>query len=305
VNVLAAMVLLAAVQTAAGGADLRSAIARFQAGDCSGVVAILSPEETPDPAQGDVPYAMLAACYLQLGRLAEGMKVARTGLMAVPQSGVLKRMLGQQLFRENPYSPEAGALLEGAILALPQDPESRHYFAQWAYMNNRDADCVRREREALLSPGLNPTALLQMNTLIGMCEARSGDPDAARAAFEVAWAINKRLPRLDAASAYRYVRFLSDDAGTDQLKAVLDEVLDRAPRHGPVLVERAKLLRREGRAQEAIDAAHLALGGDGNDIASMREAHVVLARSYFMLGQLEKAADEQEWVDRHPVAPTR
>ena len=296
---LATVVLFAGVQTLAGGADRQGAIARFQAGDCSGVIAILSQDKTPDPAEGDVPYAMLAACYPQLGRVAEGMKVVRDGLAALPQSGLLKRMLGQQLFREDPYSPDVGELLEGAMTALPRDPESRHYFAQWAYMNNRDEDCAEREREALRAPDLSPMAQLQMNTLMGMCEGRSGDPDAARAAFEIAREINKSLPRFDASSAYRYARFLSNHAETDQLQTVLGEILVHDPRYGPALLERARLLEREGKTQEAIEAANLALGGDGNDAESIRDAHSILAKSYFMLGQREKAEEEQKWVDEH------
>jgi len=155
---LASVLLFAGVQTLAGGADLQGALAKFQAGDCNGVIAILSQVKTPDPTEGDAPYALLAACYLQQGRVAEGMKVVRDGLVALPQSGLLKRLLGQQLFREDPYNPEAGTLLEGAMTALPRDPESRHYFAQWAHMNNRDEDCAQREREALLAPNLSPMA---------------------------------------------------------------------------------------------------------------------------------------------------
>ena len=201
--------VFAGLQALGGGADLPGAMARFQAGDCDGVIAILSKAKTPDPQAGDVPYVLLAACYLQLGRVAEGMTVVRDGLAAVPQSGLLKRMLAQQLFQEDPLRQEVGALLEGAMTALPGDPESRHYFAQWAYMNNRDKDCVQREREALQAPQLSPMARLQMNTLIGMCEGRSGDPEAARAAFEIAWQINKSLPRFDVSAAHRYALFLA------------------------------------------------------------------------------------------------
>ena len=304
-NALAAVVVLAGTQTLAGGADLEGAIAKFQAGDCPGVIAILSQVRTPDPTAGDAPYALLAACYLQLGRVAEGMRVVRDGLVALPQSGLLQRMLGQHLFREDPYSPEVGKLLEGAMTALPGDPESRHYFAQWAYMNNRDRDCAQREREALRAPNLNPMAQLQMNTLIGMCEGRSWDPDVARAAFEIARKMNKSLPQFDAGSAYQYARFLLDHAETDQLKTILDEILAHAPRFGPALLERAKLLGREGKTQEAIEAANRALGGEGHDAESIRQAHIVLANSYFRLGQREEAAKEQEWVDAHPVTPAR
>lgn len=302
---LATVMLLTGMQTVAGEVDLQRAVTRFQAGDCNGVVAILSQDRTLGPAEGDAPYVLLAACYLQLGRTAEGMKTVRDGLAALPQSGLLKRMLGQQVFRENPHNPEAGALLEAAVNALPGDPESRHYFAQWAYMNNRDEECAQREREALRAPALSPIAQLQMNTLIGMCEGRSGDPDTATAAFETAWQINKSLARFDPTSAYRYARFLADNAEIDRLRTVLGELLAHAPRYGPALVEQAKLLGRDGKATEAIEAASRALGGEGNDAESIREAHIILARSYFMLGDLEKAAREQEWVDEHPVAPMR
>jgi tetratricopeptide (TPR) repeat protein len=302
---LAAVMLWTGMQAAAGGVELQSAITRFQAGDCNGVIAILSRDGAWGPLEGEAPYVLLGACYVQLGRMAEGMKTVRDGLAALPQSGVLKRMLGQQLFRENPQSPEAGALLEGAMVALPGDPESRHYFAQWAYVNNRDEECAQREREALRAPALSPVARLQMNTLIGMCEGRSGDPGAASAAFEAAWQINRSLARFDPTSAYRYARFLADNAETDRLRTVLGELLTRAPRYGPALLEQAKLLGRDGKAAEAIDAASRALDGDGNDAESIREAHIILARSYFMLGDLDKAAREQEWVDEHPVAPMR
>ena len=85
---------------------------------------------------------------------------------------------------------------------------------------------------------------------------------------------------------------MSDHAETDQLQTILGEILAHAPRYGPVLLERAPLLEREGKTQEAIEAANRALGGDGNDAGSIREAHVILAKSYFMLGQREKAEDE-------------
>ena len=161
-------------------------------------------------------------------------------------------------------------------------------------MNNRDEDCAQREREALRASNLSPMAQLQMNTLIGMCEGRSGDPETARAAFEIALGINKSLPRFDASSAYRYARFLSDHAETDQLKTILGEILAHAPRYGPVLLERAKLLEREGKTQEAIEAANLALGGDGNDAGSIREAHMHSGQKLLHVGAKGKGGRRAE-----------
>ena len=42
----------------------------------------------------------------------------------------------------------------------------------WAYLNERDRICVQQEREGLGLPGLNDLALLQMHTLLGMCQSR-------------------------------------------------------------------------------------------------------------------------------------
>lgn len=213
------------------------------------------------------------------------MTVVRDGLAAVPQSVLLKRMLGQQLFQEDPLRQEVGALLEGAMTALP--------------------GCLQREREALQAPQLSPLPRLQMNTLIGMCAGRSGDPDAARAAFDIAWQINMSLPQFDASAAHQYALFLSSYEAEDQLKTVLGEILVSAPRYGPSLLERAKLLEREGKSQEGIEAANLVLGADGNNAESIREAHIVKARCHFRLGQKQQAEAEQKWVDEHPLPPTR
>lgn len=71
-NPWTAVMVFAGLLTLGGGADLPGAMAKFQAGDCDGVIALLSKARTPDPQAGDVPYVMLAACYLQLGRVTAG-----------------------------------------------------------------------------------------------------------------------------------------------------------------------------------------------------------------------------------------
>ena len=96
----------------------------------------------------------------------------RAGLRAYPAAPILERALGQLLFRARYDSSEAGALLAHAAKMLPRDPEAKHYYAQWAYLNGRDRICVEQEREALALPGLNDLAALQMHTLLGMCYSR-------------------------------------------------------------------------------------------------------------------------------------
>ena len=74
-------------------------------------------------------------------------------------------------------------LLARATRALPGNPEARHYYAQWAYLNDRDRICMQQETAALRLPGLNDVALLQMNTLLGMCASRMEAIPEAKAAF--------------------------------------------------------------------------------------------------------------------------
>jgi len=296
-------ITILAAQAAKVPAPLASAEAYYQKGDCQKVIETLSTYVRSQPS-GEAPYLLLSECSMRLSRDEDAIRALRDGVKVNPKSSILKLSLGQALFRKDPSSAEAGELLRLASLAAPKDPESRHYYAQWAYLNNRDEICARNEIEALRTPGLVDLARLQMLTLLGMCQSRLGQASAARISFEAARQINLRSPQFDAASAYQHLRFLTVDGEKGEIGALIDEVLQRSPNFGPARLERAKSFDRAKNATKAIEEAKRALEGEGNDLAMIRAAHLLLAKNYFALGETQKAEEEQKWVESH-VTPAR
>src|SRR5262249_46541623 len=151
----------------------------------------------------------------------------------------LQRFLGEALFRRQPESPEAGEFLRRSVASLPRDPESRHYYAQWAFRNSRHAVCLEHEEAALKMPGLNDLALLQMHTLIGMCAARLQNAGVAKQAFKQANTVNLRMASYDPLAAMQYVRYLSEAGADRELQEIVGQILKRVPQFGPALLERA------------------------------------------------------------------
>ena len=205
----------------------------------------------------------------------------------------------------DPNSLEAGQLLEHSVRATPRDAEARHSYAQWTYKNLRYRICATQEKAAVLLPGLDDAALLQMNTLLGICSGRVEDAAEARAAFRRANAINLRQKTYDPESAWQYVEFLRRFGGVAEVQSIAGEILERVPDLGPARLERAKYLDREGRPKEAVEAARLTLQCPGNDLSLERAAHEILARSFTALGETDNAAREQSWIDAHPESPAK
>lgn len=284
------------------------ALDHFQAGRYQEAVTTLDAAIRTNPKGGENLYLLLADCHTQRSDLAKAEAALRAGLRVYPAAPTLERALGQLLFRSKFDSAEAGTLLASAAKLLPKDPQARHYYAQWAYLNARERICITQEREALALPGLNELAVLQMNTLLGMCyshllqeeEAAQG----ARQAFQRANEINLRQQAYDPIAAYQYVQFLmryGDDVGAQK---IVDEVLQKIPNFAPARLEKAKFYDRGGDCARAIAEARLALSSGGNDINSERAAHTLMARCYSMLGNADDAAKEQQWIESHPNPET-
>lgn len=277
---------------------------QLAAGRCADAIPALSAMQQ-GKAKAPVPvYLMLGYCQREMGEPAAAVETLRNGLKAWPGTPLLERSLGELLFRGQYDSTEAGKLLEHAALLLPRDPEGRHYYAQWAYLNARHRICVAQEQQALALPGLSDLALLQMNTLLGMCEGTLENPVAARKAFERALTLNAKQSSYDPVSAMQYVQFLTrynDDARGAE---VVDEILRRVPSFGPAHLQKAKYLDRAGQSSQAIEAAQLALASAGNDLNAERAAHTLLARCFAATGKTEEAAREQQWIAAHPNPET-
>ena len=284
------------------------AMTQLQAGQCQDAITTLEAAIRTDPKGGETLYLLLAECYTQLADPAKAGATLRAGLHVYPAAPTLERALGQLLFRARYDSSEAGALLAHAAKMLPRDPQAKHYYAQWAYLNGRERICVEQERAALALPGLNDLAALQMQTLLGMCYSRlphEGEAEkGARLAFQRATEINARQTAYDPVAAFQYVQFLTRHGDDRAAQAIVDQILQRVPRFGPARLEKAKYYDRGGECARAISEAKLALSSDGNDINSERAAHMLMARCYSLLGNADEAAKEQQWIEAHPNPET-
>lgn len=283
---------------------LAVAVAYVQAGQYQEAVTTLEAAIRADPKGGENLYLLLSECYAQLADPAKASATLRAGLRVYPAAPILERALGQRLFRARYDSSEAGALLAHAAKMLPRDPEAKHYYAQWAYLNGRERICVEQEREALTLPGLNDLALVQMHTLLGMCHSRLEDAAGARGAFQRANEINGGQTAYDPVAAFQYVQFLARYGDAAAAQAIVDQILQRVPRFGPARLEKAKYYDRAGEPARAIAEATRALSSEGIDVNSERAAHMLLARCHSLLGHAEEAAKEQQWIEAHPNPET-
>jgi predicted Zn-dependent protease len=274
-------------------------------GNCAAAVQTLSSALATAPAPTAAPYLLLSDCDVQMNRPADAEQALRKGLSAHPANPSLKFALGELLMDVQPYSLEAGQLLEDSVRAAPRDPEARHSYARWAHTNLRERICVAQEKAALLLPGLNDDELLPMNTLLGICAGRVEDAAEARAAFRRANVVNLRQKTYSPEAAWQYVEFLKRFGVDAEVQSVIGEILDRVPGFAPARLERAKYFDREGQPDKAAEAARLVLQNAGNDLNDEREAHEILARSFTALGDTSNASREQAWIEAHPNSETR
>jgi tetratricopeptide (TPR) repeat protein len=283
------------------------AVTRLEAGQYQEAITILEAAIHAHPKGGENLYLLLSECYARLADAEKATATLRAGLGVYPAAPILERALGQLLFRARYDSSEAGTLLARAAKMLPRDPEARHYYAQWAYLNGQDRICVEQERVALTLPGLNDLAALQMHTLLGMCYGRLPDVEGAqgaRGAFQRANEINARQTAYDPIAALQYVQFLTRYGDVAEAQAIVDQILQRVPRFGPARLEKAKHYDRAGEPARAIAEAQLALASDGIDVNNERAAHILMARCYSLLGHDDEAAKEQQWIEAHPNPET-
>ncbi len=268
-------------------------------GNCAGAVQTLGSALGAAPAPTAEPYLALSDCQAEMNRPAEAEQTLRKGLAAHPASPALTLALGELLMDLHSDSIEVGQLLEKAVRAAPRDPEARHSYARWAHANVRERVCFTQEKAAILLPGLDDDALLQMNTLLGICASRIEDTVEGRAAFRRANAINLRRKPYDPEAAYQFMQFLGRYGDDTELQQIAQQILERVPRYAPALLERAKYFEKENQLEKAVEIARQALQYAGNDATVEKPAHALLARAYTALGDTANAAREQSWLDNN------
>lgn len=245
----------------------------------------------------ETAWILLARCYEDMGKPDDALRTLRAGSKNNPSSQRLLLSLGELLFRLKPDSPEAGAVLAHAVEAMPRDPEARHYFAQWASLNDKESECAIHERAALALPGLNDLTLLQMYTLLGLCEDKLDHADRAEAAFRQALSVNHRLKSFDPSSAVQFARFLHVAAREDEALQLVNEIIVRSPNFGPGHLELAKHFEQSGKYAKAVEEAQRALSGDGNDELTTRSAQITLVKCYSALGMKKEAEAQRQLIN--------
>lgn len=248
----------------------------------------------------EVAWLLVARGYENLGKSGEALRTLRTGSKENPNSQRLMLSLGEFLFRLKTDSQEAGAVLAQAAGAMPLDPEARHYYAQWAFLNDKEGECATQERAALALPGLNDLAFLQMYTLLGLCEDKLDHADRAETAFRQALNVNHRLKAFDPSSAVQFARFLRVAGRENEALQLVNEIIARSPGFGPGHLELAKHFEGGGKYNNAVEEAQRALSGEGNDDLTTRSARMILVKCYFVLGRKAESAAQQELINAAP-----
>ncbi|MDQ3255643.1 MAG: hypothetical protein M3R15_17380 [Acidobacteriota bacterium] len=212
-------------------------------------------------------------------------------------SAVYVKALSQILLTTNPLDARMETLLTRAVAARPRDAEARYLYGQWACLTNKEKLCIEQLTKTLALSGTNRLARVQSYTLIGMAESSSGNKVRAEAAFQNALRLNRRLPRPEPQGTFQYAKFLIDNARAQQGQTLLDEVLRQAPDFGPARFEHAKLLAKQGQRAAAIDEAKRALQYARHSRTQLQAIHTFLAKTYFSIGQREKAEAHQKWIE--------
>ena len=118
------------------------ALRQASQGNCQAAVSTLQAAIQANARSGVDYYRLLSDCQLRLGQGDPAIQTLNKATQLYPGQPLLEKSLGQLLFRQRPENPEAGLRLGRAVRALPQDPEVRHYYSQWAFLNGREKLCV-------------------------------------------------------------------------------------------------------------------------------------------------------------------
>jgi Tfp pilus assembly protein PilF len=281
-------------------AVLQAAAGHIAKNEYDQAIGLLEKFVGDQPKAGPDAFLMLVDCRMRKREPEAAMEAVRAGLERQPGSVALLKAGASILVRDRRHSASARDLLAKAVRLAPDDPETHYLYSQWACLHNQEELCIQEAQKALsLEPG-NEAANLQLNTLIGMAADKLNRADQAEAAFRRSLASNRKLGFADPLAAYQYVVFLTKRGREDEAQSVVAGILARAPRFGPAHLERAKHLAKNGEHEQAAALAEQALKLEGMDKEKSRAAHLLLARTYFLLGREEDSARHQAWVEENP-----
>jgi len=311
--------------------QIEAAQKQMEGGQFAAALELLRPLLSGDLKTPPEVFVLMATCHLNLNQTEQSLELCERGVVAYPAETVnaefyltvLKRYvpaqrMKEQLERAITRVPESVVLTRGlAVLELqrdhrseralqlaekllelaPNDPMSHYVHGEWAFLNHREAKAIEEwEKTLALAGNPDPLMLTDVYTLIGDAERRLEHPERAEAAFRKALDANVSLQQPKPASAFFYADFLAEQGRAEESQKVIDQVLAWAPNYGPALLSRASFFSRQKKWKEAVEAAKGSLAGTDMSPEQTRAAHLVLAKSYFLLGEKDKAAEHQKWL---------
>ena len=120
------------------------AVAQARAGQYQEAVATLDAAIRANPKGGENLYLLLADCHTQLADPAKAERrcaPACASILLRPSSSAL----GSAAIPCEGRQQRGGYLARARREMLPRDPQAKHYYAQWAYLNARERICVAQE----------------------------------------------------------------------------------------------------------------------------------------------------------------
>ncbi len=267
------------------------------AGDCRGALALLAPHlETPAPIEA---FGLAGECHISLGDAAGAATAFDAGLRRYPASLPLLKAYAGMLIRWKPKDAASAKTLERLRLLGSRDAEANYLYGQWALLVNREPAAIAALRRTIGLAPRNDAARMQNWTLIAVAEEQQNHPEAAEEAYRQALAANRRLPALDCRAAQRYVDYLDQNGQQETAGRLAEELLQAQPTWAPALFLRAKTLGRPRLNAAAAAAAEIALTHLEGDVTLERAIRAFLIRTYFTIGQKDRAQEHQRWIDSH------
>ena len=300
----------------------------------SDVIPLISQLLSRRPRQHPQFYIMLGDSLKAMGETEKALETYEQGLEIFPNwspleqrylsllrsSGRLSSVINQRLQRLRAAPDDVAELLAlGSLLAISDDqsqpppaemsarllehalqlaPESASAHFDYCRLQSRlnKFDVAVEECQKALRLAADEQMKIMIYSLLGQLQADLSHPGAAEAAFKSAAQLNRVASVHDLGAAYTYIDYLSQRSRDADAQALVDEALGWSPTSATLLMQRAQLLSREGKWQQAVDSAELALSHAGENQQVEHQAHVFLARTYFRLNQTDKAQLHQQWL---------
>lgn len=245
----------------------------------------------------------LAEVYITIVRSALSAEDRRVRLeesvKKAPDSPVLVKALGEELLALNPNDARALQLLSSAAKLSPRDAEAHFFYGESACFNQEDALCIKELQRAHELAPKNEQANMQLYTMIAVAEDKRGLIRQAAEDFNRAMRANRTLAHPSSYAAMKYVTYLSEQNRRDRANAIIDEILRWDSSYGPAHFQRATFLSEQGKKEDAIAEAELALQDARGTEAELRGYHAFLARTYFALARQKEALIHQSWIESH------